>query len=142
MNDDKEAIDSVIRSFFAVFTNTGGTTPELDRLHELCLPECTIVKTCGRDPEIYSISDFIEPREALLNGGGLVDFVEREIEERTDIFGDIAQRLSIYQKSGVLEGQPFSTRGLKTFQLIRTSSGWKISAAAWDDERPGLTVRL
>jgi len=29
---------------------------------------------------------------------------------------------------------------MKTIQFIRTSEGWRISAAAWDDERPGLTV--
>ena len=30
--------------------------------------------------------------------------------------------------------------GMKSIQLIRTVGGWRISAAAWDDERDGLTL--
>jgi hypothetical protein len=29
---------------------------------------------------------------------------------------------------------------VKTLQFVRTGAGWRISAAAWDDERDGLTV--
>jgi len=31
-------------------------------------------------------------------------------------------------------------RGMKTLQFVRTVTGWRISAAAWDDERDGLTL--
>ncbi len=137
---DKAAIDKATQAFFQVFDNRNGTAPELDRLHRLCLASCVIIKTCGEAVEIYSLSQFIEPRDRLLNGGDLVEFSEREIWERTDIFGDVAQRLCAYEKSGVLKGEPFEARGMKSIQWIKTSNGWKISAVAWDDERPGLEI--
>jgi hypothetical protein len=31
-------------------------------------------------------------------------------------------------------------RGVISIQFIATPTGWKISAMAWDDERPGLTI--
>ena len=35
----------------------------------------------------------------------------------------------------MLDGEPFTGRGAKSVQLVRTSDGWRISAVAWDDER-------
>ena len=129
VSDDKGAIDKATQAFFKVFDNRNGAAPDLDRLHQLCLESCVIVKTCG-NPEVCSLSEFIEPRDRLLNGGDLTEFSEREIWERTDIFGDVAQRLCAYEKSGVLKGEPFEARGMKSIQWVRTSTGWKISAAA------------
>lgn len=30
---------------------------------------------------------------------------------------------------------------MKSLQFVRTGEGWRISAAAWDDEREGVTIR-
>ena len=139
VHDDKAQIDQATHAFFKVFDNRNGAASELDRLHQLCLASCVIVKTCG-DTEVYSLSQFIEPRDHLLNGGDLLEFSERETWERTDIFGDVAHRLCAYEKSGMLKGEPFEARGMKSIQWVRTSAGWKISAVAWDDERPGLAI--
>jgi len=43
--------------------------------------------------------------------------------------------------AGCLDGRAFRTRGMKTFQFVRTPAGWRISAVAWDDEREGLSTR-
>ena len=91
-------------------------------------------------PEAYSLEEFLRPREELLTSGTLVDFEETEISSRTDVYGQIAQRASLYRKSGVLAGVSFQTKGVKTFQFVRTPAGWKISAVAWDDEREGFRV--
>lgn len=132
---DDLAILDVVRRFFGTFDNRGGHPPDLDRLHDLVVPGGVLIKTCGAEPEVLGIEAFLEPRRALLNGGGLVDFHEEEVSGTTDRFGDVAQRWSVYRKAGVLDGTPFKTRGKKTIQLIRTTSGWKITAVAWDDER-------
>ena len=52
----------------------------------------------------------------------------------------MAQRISTYEKTGSLQGRPFTTRGMKTFQFVLTASGWRIIAVAWDDARDGLTL--
>jgi hypothetical protein len=30
---------------------------------------------------------------------------------------------------------------MKTLQFVRPAAGWRISAAAWDDERDGLVLK-
>lgn len=139
---DRAEIASIVRMFFAAFTSGQDCVARLDGLRAAFLPEAVIIRTCGTEPVVYSVDGFIEPRQALLTGGSLVDFREWELCGRTEIFGDIAQHFGGYAKSGVQAGVPFAGRGMKTLQLVRTSQGWRISAAAWDDnERVSRSTR-
>lgn len=137
---DKAAIDALVTDFFAVFDNRGGKRPAFEVLHQLFIAEALVIKNAGDMPEIYTLTQFIMPREKLLTGGELAEFFEQELTERTDVFGNIAQRFCAYQKSGIQQGKPFRARGMKTMQFIKTANDWKIAALAWDDERPGLTI--
>ena len=128
-------IDQLIASFFGLFNNRGGSRPDLARARELFVREGLIAKCVASPPEISTLEDFIAPRQELLSSGTLTDFEEVETSQTTQVFGHIAHRLSTYQKSGVLQGTPFVTRGIKSFQLLETPAGWRILSMTWDDER-------
>ena len=132
---DLAAIDAVIAAFFAAFNNKSGAAT-LSRLRDLSIPQCVIVK--AETSEIYGLEDFIAPRARLLNGGPLADFEEVETSSSTDVFGNIAQRLSLYRKSGILSGTRFTATGVNQFLLVRLNAKWKIAAVTWDDERDGF----
>jgi hypothetical protein len=140
MDADREAIAAIVRTFFAAFTSGPDSAARLDELRAVFLAGAVIVRTCGGEPTLYDVDGFIAPRQALLSGGTLVDFREWELSGRTEVFGDIAQHFCGYAKSGVADGTPFTARGMKTLQFVRTSAGWRISAAAWDDERGDLKI--
>ena len=137
---DHEAIASIVRTFFAAFTSGPESAARLDALRAVFLPEAVIVRTGGGKPAVHGVDSFIAPRQALLSGGSLVDFSEWELRGYTEIFGDIAHHFGSYAKAGVQDGTPFTARGMKTLQLVRTSAGWRISAVAWDDERDGVAI--
>ncbi|HEX6871979.1 MAG TPA: DUF4440 domain-containing protein [Micromonosporaceae bacterium] len=137
---DRATIAAIVRTFFAAFTSGTDVATRLDALRQVFLPEAVIIRTCGGEPAVYTVDDFIAPRQALLASGTLTDFREWELSGRTEVFGDIAQHFCGYAKAGVQDGTPFTARGMKTFQFVRTSAGWRISAAAWDDERDGLAI--
>lgn len=128
----KIEIDAVTADFFAAFDNRGGKPADVARLRRLVLPGGVIVKT-GPDFTAYTLEEFIEPRERLLNDGRLVGFSEWETSERTEIEGDIASRFGEYRKSGTLDGAPFEGGGTKTIQFVRTPQGWRIAAFSWYD---------
>lgn len=132
---DRAAIADVVRTFFAAFTSGPECVARLTALRAVFLPDAVIVRTCGDEPVVYGVDGFIAPRQALLVGGTLTGFSEWELSGHTELFGDIAHHFCSYAKSGVQDGKPFTGRGMKTLQFVRTSAGWKISAAAWDDER-------
>lgn len=137
---DRAAIETIVRAFFAAFTSGPDSSLRLAALRSMFLPEAVIIRTCGTAPAVYGVEEFIAPRQALLSGGTLIDFQERQLSGRIDLFGDIAHWFGAYTKSGVQDGARFTGRGMKSLQLVRTSHGWRISAVAWDDEREGLTV--
>ncbi|GAA2590364.1 hypothetical protein GCM10010435_81270 [Winogradskya consettensis] len=128
---DRAAIAELVEVFFAAFK----TGMDAEALRELFLPQATIVRTCGDVPVVYGVESFIRPRAELLDSGRLTGFREWEESGRLDVYGDIAQLFCSYAKSGVQDGQPFTGRGMKTLQFVRTAAGWRISALAWDDER-------
>lgn len=134
---DVEQIENIVHAFFAAFTSGADSATRLDRLKSLFLPGAVITRTCGMEPAVYDVEGFIAPRAALLSGGTLTEFREWPESGRVDLFGDIAHWFGSYAKSGVQDGTPFTGRGMKSLQFIRTSDGWRISAAAWDDEREG-----
>lgn len=122
----------VTAEFFEAFDNRGGKAADVARIRRLVLPGGVIVKA-GPEFTVYTVDEFIEPRERLLTEGRLVEFSEWETSERTEIAGDIASRFSEYRKSGTLDGEPFEGGGTKTIQFVRTSEGWRIAALAWYD---------
>ncbi|MEV8347735.1 DUF4440 domain-containing protein [Streptomyces niveus] len=126
-------IDAVTAEFFGAFDNRGGKTADVARIRRLVLPDGVIVKT-GPEFTVYTVDEFIEPRERLLADGRLVEFSEWETSGRTEIAGDIASRFGAYRKSGILDGEPFEGGGTKTIQFVRTPEGWRIAAFAWYDQ--------
>jgi hypothetical protein len=136
----KAAIDRLVAAFFAAFSPDAEGKVELGVIRRLFLPQGLLIKTCGPVPEVYTVLEFIEPRQRLLNDGTLVDFREEELCERTDIFGNIACRFSLYRKQGIWSGQPFEAMGMKTIQFVLTPEGWRMSSLLWDDEREGLAI--
>lgn len=138
--DDRAEIAALVGVFFDAFTSGPDIADRMDALRAILLPAAVVVRTCGMTPAVYDVEGFIAPRWALLTGGTLSDFREWETSGRTEIFGDIAHHWGSYAKQWTQDGQVLTGRGMKTLQFVRTDDGWRISAAAWDDEREGLTL--
>lgn len=135
---DVAHILDLVRLFFAAFTSGAGVDRRLDALRAVTLPEAVITRTCGQPPAVYNVQSFVAPRRTLLTDGSLTDFAERATHGRVEMFGDIAHWFGHYTKDGLLHGEPCPGAGMKSLQFVRTAAGWRISAAAWDDQRPGL----
>ncbi len=141
-NDYTEAlaqIDESMKIFFSLFDNRT-KVPDLEPIYDLFIPEGRIMKCVSTEPEVYSVNEFAESRREILSGGQLRDFYEEELFSKTDIFGNIAQRISIYRKEGNMSGTHFSAYGIKTIQFVNTAGSYKIISAIWDDEREGFEL--
>ena len=132
---DKLEIDTIVKNFFDIFTNTHYKQPDCTIINTVCIPETIIIKKKDATEEIYNLNSFIEPRRKILTDGTLINFEETETEEETRIIGNIAQRFSKYQKSGYLNGTYFKEHGNKFFQFIKTNKEWKITSLIWEDDK-------
>jgi len=136
----KSELDRLTSEFFSAVSFEVGETPPYEIIHNLFIDSGLLIKNTGAAPEISTVQQFIEPRQAMVRAGELTRFREVELFEATDIFGNVAHRFSAYAKSGTMNGAPFEARGMISTQFILTGGGWKMSAMAWDDERPGLSL--
>ena len=136
----KSELDRLTSAFFDAVSFEAGSRPSYESIPALFIERGLLIKNAGPAPEISSVREFIEPRQALVSSGALVRFHESELSESTVIFGNVAHRFSAYEKSGTSSGVAFEARGMITTQFINTPGGWKMSAMAWDDERPGLSI--
>ena len=136
----KAELDRLTADFFRAVSFEEGETPQYEEIYGLFIDAGLLVKNSASTPEISTVSQFIEPREALVRSGELTRFREVELCESTEIFGNVAHRFNSYAKSGTMKGVPFTARGMISTQFVQTPTGWKISAMAWDDERAGLSI--
>jgi len=132
-------LGSVLRGFFAAVSFTD-QPPAYDRLHELFAEGGTLIRNSGPAPEVTTVDQFVISRQELVQSGALTAFQELEITGITEVFGKVAHRFSSYTKRGVMDGAAFEGRGVISTQFVETTQGWRISAMAWDDERPGLRI--
>jgi hypothetical protein len=130
----------LISTFFHAVSFEPGSKPSYASIRALFIERGLLIKNVGSIPEISSVQEFIEPREALVGSGTLTRFHESELSESTVVFGNVAHRLSAYAKSGTSGGTSFEARGVITTQFVNTPAGWRMSSMAWDDERPGLSI--
>jgi len=136
----KAELDRLTAEYFQAVSFEAGEMPPYENIHGLFIETGLLIKNTASTPEISTVRQFIEPRKALVHSGELTRFREAELSETTEIFGNVAHRFSAYEKSGTLKGAPFEARGMISTQFILTPAGWKMSALAWDDERPGLSI--
>ncbi|RZT16804.1 hypothetical protein EV649_4337 [Kribbella sp. VKM Ac-2569] len=132
---DKAELDRLMGLFFSAFTNTDGP-PHTEHVHEVFIPQGTIISQTGDQTIVYDLDSFIAPRHRILTDGTLTEFAEWEVSEQTEIYGSIAHRFSEYRKSGIQNGEQFEGGGHKTTQFVRTPAGWRISSIAWEDDNP------
>ena len=134
MNDQLE-IDEIVSQFFNLFTNTDNKIPNLQDINKLFLSDGLIINNSFEESSIYNIETFIKPRVKILTDGTLTNFEEKEIDHKTDICGNIAQRKCSYIKSGELNGEPFEGEGMKLMQLMKVQNKWVLSSVIWSDKK-------
>ena len=126
--------------FFCAVSFEPGDVPRYEDIHRLFVPSGLLIKTSSREPDIWTVEQFVNSRRASFREGALTRFREVELRGSSQNFGNIAHRFSSYAKSGVISGDPFVGRGMISTQFIKTAFGWKIAVMSWDDERAGLVT--
>ncbi|GAB2823484.1 hypothetical protein GCM10027176_29880 [Actinoallomurus bryophytorum] len=138
--DTDANLERLVTDFFAAVSFEPGAMPDYTKLYGLFIDGGKLIKNSTEVPEISNVDEFIEPRQKMIDSGELTSFAEFEIGHITEIFGNVAHRMSTYGKRGTMNGAAFAAEGVISTQFILTPHGWKMTSMAWDDERPGLII--
>lgn len=141
---DVDSLDGIVSALYASVSFPTAGSPDWARFRSLFEPSALMIRV---DPRVTAlppsergdaaafvaapVDAYIQRTQALIEAGALRGFEERELVRRTEVFGDVAQVFSSYERSA--EGSPI-VRGVNSMQLVKDGARWWIAAVAWTDE--------
>jgi hypothetical protein len=128
------AIDYITEDFYESLSFQDGEMPDLETVAGLFYADGLLVNNSFAKPVTFSAESFTQALEAQIAEGTMLQFMQRELYSRTEIFGKIAQRQSVYEYSfsdHEIESLP---RGINYIQYILVDDSWRITSMAWSDE--------
>lgn len=131
----KKAVDDAYR----VISFKQGQQVNFEAIKNCFIPQAKLLNFRNDSLEIMTIDQFVEFYKGLVNSKAFSAFYEEEIKGTTDQFGRIAQRISTY-KTYINTMDSVAERGVNSFQLVKTPTGWKVSAIIWDTETQKLKI--
>ncbi len=130
MEELKEITEKLYRSI----SFYKGEIPDLDTLKSLFISESKLIHHYLDEPVIMSIDEFIKRYTENINNGSITEFNEQEIFEKTDLFGNIAQRFSVYEAKISKGAESSLSKGINSIQFIKIGYDWKVLSILWMDE--------
>jgi hypothetical protein len=134
------AIDYVTEEFYESLSFQDGEVPDLDNVKTLFYGDGVLINNSFSKPIAYTADTFIQTLESQIAEGTLKQFMQRELYANTEIFGKVAQRISVYEYSFSDYQTNNLPRGINYIQLIQTDDSWLITSMAWADENENYQI--
>jgi hypothetical protein len=139
--EDVSSIDGIVKAYYDVISGPAGQPRQWGRDRTLYWPGIRFfaagVKTDGSPTvRVMTHQEFVDATDAQVVKNG---FRESEIHRVTHRVGNIAHVMSTYEMHAVGTG-PVTGRGVNSLDLYWDGTRWWITAASWDDERPGSPI--
>jgi hypothetical protein len=139
--EDVATIDGVINAYYAVITGPPGEPRQWSRDRTLYWPglrffSAGVKKDGAPTVHVLTHQEYVDATNSALVKGG---FDEHEIHRVTYRVGNIAHVMSTYETRTDPKG-PLLARGVNSLDLYWDGVRWWITAASWDDERPGSPI--
>lgn len=138
---DVATLDGVVLAFYDVVTGPPGQPRQWARDRTLYWPGIRFF-TAGVKPDgsptgqAVTHQEYVDQTNAALVKRG---FDEHEIHRVTYRVGNIVHIMSTYE-TRTMAGGPLDGRGVNSIDLFWDGHRWWITAASWDDERPGSPI--
>jgi hypothetical protein len=133
-------IDYITEDFYESLSFMDGELPDLDTVRELFHEDGLLINMSFGKPITYSIESFIRTLEDQVTEGQLTQFMQRELYSKTEVFGRIAQRTSVYEYSFAYHETEGIPKGVNYIQFVQVDDIWRISSMIWSDEGANFRV--
>ena len=128
------AIDYVTEDFYESLSFMDGEMPDLETVQSLFYGDGLLINNSFGSPIKFTAASFVEDLETKIETGELSQFMQRELYSKTEIFGKVAQRISVYEYSFAYYEIENIPRGINYIQFVQDDDNWRITSMAWCDE--------
>ncbi|AMR34297.1 hypothetical protein A0256_24010 [Mucilaginibacter sp. PAMC 26640] len=136
---DDKAITQAVREAYLAISFKKGEQPRFDEIQNYFIPEAQLINFRTDTADVSSIKRFVAAYKKYVADNKVQLFYEEEIYGKNEQFGKIAHRISTY-KTYLNTMDTVSERGVNSFQLVKTPTGWKVSSIIWDVEQKDMPV--
>ncbi|BAU54787.1 hypothetical protein [Mucilaginibacter gotjawali] len=137
---NNRAIDYITEDFYESLSFMDGEMPDLDTVRDLFFEDGALFNLSFGKPITYTVESFTRSIEDSIEDGQLTQFMQRELYSKTEIFGRVAQRVSVYEYSFAYYEIDNLPRGVNYIQFIQVDDLWRITSMAWNDESANYRV--
>lgn len=134
------AIDTLTQDFYNTISFKNSITPDVTTLHTIFHGAGLMVNNTGQEAVLFTAESFVQDLESKIALGETTQFHQRELYSKTDLFGKVAQRISVYEYSFSDYQQDHSPRGINFIQYVKIGEDWNITSMVWNDENEDYQI--
>jgi len=134
------AIDFITEDFYESLSFMDGELPDLETVRSLFYGDGLLINNSSGQAVKYTAESFIKEIEEQIEDGWLLQFMQRELYSKTEIFGRVAQRTSVYEYSYSYYETDNLPKGINYIQFIQDGDNWRITSMAWNDESENYRI--
>ena len=127
-------IDHLTRDFYKAISFVSLEPPDFTPVKILFYGEGILINNSFNTPITFTAGSFIEAMESQVAEGAIDQFMERELYSKTEIFGKVAHRISVYEYNFADHEMHNLPRGINFIQFVQIEGNWRILSMAWSDE--------
>ena len=133
-------IDRLALNLYSCISFKEGSRPDLDTFKRLFIPDGMLIDNNYNPPMITRIDQFIDVFNEEVSHGSMKSLFEKELWNRTELFGKIAHRVSTYEaRLDPSDPEPFSL-GINSIQFINIDNFWRINSIIWYDQTENFLI--
>lgn len=130
----EQAIQRRIELLYSSMSFSKGVEPNWVNFHDCFTSSAQFINANLDAPMFLDVRTFAGVLQRQIEEHSIPQLFTQEISHRTQIFGKIAQRFSVFANKIEFDGQP-TTRGVNSIQLICAKGNWLIQSISWYNER-------
>ena len=134
-----QEIDHLTERFYESVCFSSEHFPNFDKLQELFYGSGKLINNNSDEPVDFTVQSFSHAIMAEIEAGNTSYFVQQEIGDKTEVFGNMAQRSSTFEYNDEKENIIWK-KGLSYFQYICSGGKWLILSVIWTYEKEGLVI--
>ena len=131
---DTTEIDDLTRDFYQSISFAHAEPPDFTPVKILFFGEGILINNTFNTPIVFTAQSFIQAMESQVAEGSIEQFVERELHSKTEVFGKVGHRISIYEYNFADHAIERMPRGVNFIQFVQIDGNWRILSMVWFDE--------
>ncbi len=127
-------IDYLTADFYKGISFQNGEPPDFISVKILFYGSGILINNTFDKPITFTAESFIQTLEARVASGEMQQLMQHEINSKTDVFGKVAQRISVYEYNLADHKIKNLPRGINYIQYVQVEDSWRIISMLWHDE--------